>query len=428
MPSSASGPQTRTPVVAYVALWFPLSSETFVFREVCHLREQGLPVRVYTIYGERLRGCSREMRDYPGPLRRMGLRASLAVLAAFGRALLREPARVRTLLREALFRRMRDAETQIENAICFFAGFLLAEECRRDGVELLHAPWANGPATACWVASRLTGIPFAFTGRARDIYPQDGILREKARDAALVRTNNAANVDWLRQFCPPEQPDKVHLVYNSLTFGMGEACAMPMQPPFQLLAVGRFVRKKGFDYLLSALARLREEGLEIRLTLVGDGVLRRRLCRQVRQLGLQDCVEMPGFVPHDRLRQFLYSHDLLVMPSVHASGDRDGIPNVIMEALSHSMPVVATDVCGIGEVVRDGETGFLVPQRDVPALAGAVRRMLEDREGAARMARAGSERVRRMFDPASTIQTLCKLYLEACRNSRTTAWHEKSSN
>ena len=417
MSSSASATRASNPVVGYVSLWFPLSSETFVFREVCQLGEQGLPVRVYTIYGKRLKGCSRAMCEYPGPLRRMGMGAAFAMLAAFGRALRREPATVWALLREALFRRMRDLESQAENLVCFFAGFLLAEECRRDHVSLLHAPWANGPATACWVASRLTGIPFAFTGRARDIYPQDGILREKARDASFIRTNNAANVDWLRQFCPPEQHDKVHLVYNSLTFGMGEPCAMPMQPPFRLLAVGRFVEKKGFDYLLTALARLREEGLSARLTLVGDGGLRRQLCRQVQQLGLQDWVEMPGFVPHDRMRQYLTSHDMLVMPSIiHESGDRDGIPNVIMEALSHAMPVVATDVCGIAEVVRNGETGLLVPQRDAVALARAIRQMLENREQAARMARAGSELVRQMFDPAANTLALCQLYRAAAKS------------
>ncbi|MDO5484105.1 MAG: glycosyltransferase family 4 protein [Desulfovibrionaceae bacterium] len=415
-PLTVSSPRQDAPlpVVAYVPLWFPLSSETFVFREVVQLKELGLPIRVYTMYGERLKGCSQEMRDFPGPLRHMGTRALLPILGAFCRAVRRAPGRVWQLMREGLFRRMRSLESQAENAWCFMAGFLLAEECRRDGVGLLHAPWANGPATAAWVASRLTGIPFAFTGRAGDIYPEDGILREKARDARFIRTNNAANVDWLQQFCPQDGRNRIHLVYNSLTFGAGEPCAMPMQPPYRLLAVGRFVSKKGFSDLITALARLRRENVPVRLTLAGDGLLRGKLVRQIRQLGLEDCVDLPGFVPHDRLRRFLHEHDMLIMPSVISpSGNRDGIPNVIMEALSHRMPVVATDVCGIAEVIRHGETGLLAPQRDPAALAATIRQMLEDRERAKAMAEAGCTLVRRMFDKERNIRALYDLYLAA---------------
>ncbi len=356
--------------LAYVLLWFPLSSETFIFREIVQLMALGLPVRVYTMYGKALKGCSREMRAFPGPVRRMGVPAFFRIWAAFFRALRREPRKVLQLLREGCFRRMRNLESLAENLWCFMAGFLLAEQCRADGIRLIHSAWANGPATAAWVASRLTGIPFAFFVRAGDIYPQDGLLREKSRDALFIRTNNLANVSWLQSFCPPRQRDKVRLIYNSLTFTQRAACELPMRPPYRLLAVGRFARTKGFPELLTAMARLRREGVPVRLTLVGDGSWRRRLSALGRRLLLTDCVDMPGFVPHDRLREFMLSHDMLVVPSVvHGNGDRDGIPNVIMEALSHRMPVVATDVCGIAEVIRDGETGLLAPQRDPRALA-----------------------------------------------------------
>jgi hypothetical protein len=203
---TAAAPDAATaalPPVAYVLLWFPLSSETFIFREVVQLRARGLPVRAYTLYGPNMRGCSEEMRCYDGPVRRMGVKAVGAVLAAFLAALWKEPRRVWGLLRQGFFRRMRNLESLGENLWCFLAGFLLARQCREDGVRLIHAAWANGPATAAWVASRLTGIPFAFTGRAGDIYPEDGLLREKSADALFIRTNNLANVQWLRQFCPP---------------------------------------------------------------------------------------------------------------------------------------------------------------------------------------------------------------------------------
>ena len=238
-PSSASpdcGLSRRLPRTAYVLLWFPLSSETFIFREVQRLAALGMPLRVYTMYGKQLRGSSEEMRRCPLPVMRLGTRATFRILGAFFRALRRDPGAVWKLMREGLFRRMRNLEALGENVWCFLAGFLLAEQARRDQVELLHSAWGNGCATAVWVASRASGIPFAFTGRAGDIYPQDGILREKCRDALFIRTNNMANVPWLQSFCPDDEQDKVHAVYNGLTLaqspahGMRDALHTPLSP------------------------------------------------------------------------------------------------------------------------------------------------------------------------------------------------------
>ena len=331
-----------SPRMAYVLLWFPLSSETFVFREIQQLVRRGMDIRVYTMYGEKLRGCSDEMKNYAGPVKRFGAGATLRLLKAFWRAWKRDRETVKTLLRRGLFRKMRNLEAYAENLWCFLAGFLLAEEARRDGIELLHSSWGNGPATAVWVASRLSGIPFAFTGRAGDIYPQDGILAEKSRDALFIRTNNMANRPWLQSFCPAGQKDKVHVIYNGLTLGRRVDCRAPFQKPYRLLAIGRFARTKGFPELLTAVARLRDDGFPVRLTLVGDGSWKRKLVEMRKRLHLEDLVDMPGFVPNDRIRTFMEEHDMLVVPSVvHTNGDRDGIPNVIMEALSCGMPVLA---------------------------------------------------------------------------------------
>lgn len=402
--------------VAYVLLWFPLSSETFIYREIRELMDLGLRIRVYTMYGKSLKGCSKEMRAFPGKITRMGLKSFFSILGAFFRALRKKPGLVGKLLREGFFRRMRNMEALGENCWCFMAGFLLAEKCQEDGVDLIHSAWANGPATAAWVASRLSGIPFAFTGRAGDIYPQDGLLAEKSADALFIRTNNAANVRWLQKFCPASQQDKVKLIYNNLTFRKTKPKERQFEPPYRILAIGRFVRTKGFPQLLTAMARLRREGMQVKLTLVGNGSWGRKLFRMRKNLHLEDCVEMPGFVPHDELENFHEKFDLLVVPSViHDNGDRDGIPNVIMEALNGGMPVVATDVCGISEVIRDGETGFLVPQRDPVALANAIRKMLGDSKKAQKMGLAGKALVACMFDTQKNTQALANLYYSSVR-------------
>ena len=401
------------PRVAYVQLWFPRASETFVFREVCALRDMGLPIHMYTMYGVGMRGCSEGMRAYDGPVTRFGSRALGRILLAFVKELLHRPAHTFALMRCCLLRRMRDWETAGENSWCFFAGFALAELARRDGIELLHAPWANGSCTAAWVASRLTGIPFAFTGRAGDMYPPDGLLREKLEACLFARTNTAANVLHLASHAPAGHEDKIVLVYNALTLPKESSARAKPGPPYNILAVGRFSPTKGFACLMTAMARLQREAFPCRLTLVGDGWLRTALRNLRARLRLEDRVSMPGFVPHDKMLTLLESCHMLAAPCVVTpTGDRDGIPNVIIEALSQGVPVVATDVSGIGEIVINNTTGLLIEQRNPRALADAVRTLAADYERALAMAEEGRRLVRRMFDPQTNIRALYTLYRE----------------
>lgn len=398
------------PITAYVLLWFPLSSETFIFREVQALRREGLHVQVYSLYGKKLRNCSPEMHDYSHGVRRMGLFAAPLILRDILYWNKRSPGCFARLLKEVALRRWSSLELTGESWWAFFAGFRLARLLERDRVAHIHAPWAGGPATAAWVASLLTGIPFSMAGRAGDIYPPDGALADKIRASAFVRVNNRANIDYLASQAP-DQAHKIKLVYNSLTLSEKGESEVAMTPPLKLLAVGRFARTKGFDVLLRACALLRDQGLRFKLTLVGAGFQGPVLKALHKRLRLEGVVDMPGFLSHDRLTWLFKSHDMLVVPSVvHSSGDRDGIPNVIMEALAHRLPVVATDVCGIPEVIRHGETGLIACQKDPEALARAIANMASDRERAVGMAARGRDLVREMFDPAANGKKLFEIF------------------
>ena len=398
------------PKTAYVLLWFPLSSETFIFREVVTLRRLGMPIDVYTLYAPKLTNCSPEMLAAASGVRHLGVKSLPAMASALRYWLRRDADTTAELVRDVLSRRWSCIEVAGESWWAFFAGFHLARLLERDAVSHIHAPWANGPATAAWVASRLTGIPFSLAGRAGDIYPPDGALGDKIRDSMFTRANNQANVSYLQSQSPGNE-GKVHLVYNSLTLRQNGQSAVAMTPPYKLLAVGRFARTKGFDVLLEAARILKDQGFPFKLTLVGAGFQGPKLHWMRRRLGLADVVDMPGFVSHDHLAAMLGTHDMMVVPSVvHASGDRDGIPNVIMEALSHRLPVVATDVCGIPEVVRDGQTGLVVPQKDPAALARAIRAMTEDRTRALAMAEEGRTLVGSMFSPDTNATKLFNLF------------------
>jgi colanic acid/amylovoran biosynthesis glycosyltransferase len=400
------------PKTAYILLWFPKPSETFIFREVVNLSRMGLPVKVYALYGELTKLLSPEMAAWSKQVTRLGIPSLKHVLSDVAYWWRRDRATVSRMLRTIPVRRWRSLEVGGENVWAFFCGFRLARFFEEEQIQHIHAPFANGPAMAAWVASTLTGIPFSFTGRAVDIYPPDGALSEKIRDSVLVRANTRCNVGYLQGLANGE-PDKIRLVYNGYPLKEFSLAPVEMKPPFRLLSLGRFARFKGFDVLLRAARILRDQGLDFHLTMAGAGPEGLRLRWLRRTLGLTDCVSFPGYVTHDRVSELFCSTDVFVMPSViHATGERDGIPNVIMEALLHRVPVVATDLAAITEVIRDGETGVMAPAGDPMALAGAIQRMTSDRERAMEMASSGNRRVLEQFNPEENHRKILELYTE----------------
>ena len=394
------------PKVAYILVWFPKPSETFIFREVSELRKQGLPVEVFTLYGPLCKHLSDAMRGYSGPVHRAGLKALPGLLPDILYWIKRRPAAVAWAFRNVVCRRWRSLETTGEALLAMLFGFRFARQCVEQEIAHIHADWATGAATAAWVTSRLTGLPFSFTGRSADIFPPDGALTEKLRDCTFMRTDVGSNVPYLLQTtsCPPE---KIKLIYASMT--MHPQCQAPLhfKAPYKLLALGRFVEKKGFDVLLRACALLKQQGLNFQLSLVGSGPLESELKKLAADLRITDVVSFPGFVPHDAVPGLLYDTDIFVMPcQVAQCGDRDGIPNVIMEAMGHGVPVVGTDVSGLGEVIRPQETGVLVPQKDPQALAIGIQSLCNRPENARRLAANGKELVLRIFAPEACARNL----------------------
>jgi colanic acid/amylovoran biosynthesis glycosyltransferase len=384
--------------IAYISLWFPKPSETFVLREVVNLWKLGLPLEVFTTYGELTKSLSPEMLEISEKVRRLGI----PFLKRFPRDLAywwkKDRRMVLWLFKTIPVRKWRSFEVAGENIWAFLCGFTLARLFEDSGIDHIHAVWANGPATAAWVSGKLSGIPYSFTGRAVDIYPSDGALEEKIRDAAFVITDNMTNVPYLQQYCPRD-PEKIYGIYNGLPLERHSDAAVKMRPPFQLLAIGRFDRIKAFHMLIYACRILKDSGVAFHLTLVGDG-WRKYLYKFLSwRLGISGLISYPGYVTYDKVSEFFSQADVFVMSSaVHRTGERDGLPTVIMEAFMHRLPVVSTDVCGIKEVVQNGITGYIAPENDPAALAGAIIDMLSDRGAAIEMADRGRDLVAREFD------------------------------
>lgn len=412
------------PHLAVILLWYPLFTQPFIFREVEQLRQR-LPLKVYTLYGRNARCCSGEMLAADKKAHRLGIRALPQLLRELAIQLCTHPIRFVRLFRECLFRRWSTWETLGENCWAFFAGLYLARVFREDGMDMIYAPWPRGTATAARVAARLAGIPFATSVRGDNLEPADPDLADKLREALFVRVNNAADGERAENFGAGEARGKTCLIYNSLTLPADAACPVRLQAPFRLLALGRFDVTKGFDILLRACAILKERHLPFTLTLAGSGghLLglgneEKHLLALRSELGLEDCVQLPGLVNHNELPALLMAHDIFVAPCVvHASGRRDGIPNTVIEALSYGMPVVSTNINALPEVVRHEETGLAVPPSDPAALADAIQRLAEHPEEARRLGEQGRRLARSMFDPDTNSRKLAAMFV-----ARHAAW------
>jgi len=322
---------------------------------------------------------------------------ALRLIGAHAHAIRRWPLRyLSTLLRCVIgtHGRLRDRLRTVGHFIWAIAVLPAVE---RAGISHLHAHWATGPATAAMVLSRLLGLPFSFTAHAYDVWREQLLLPEKLRSATFAVTCTEYNRQHLAAtYAVPL--DKIVTVHHGVDVhrytpfertSRGEAC---------IISVGRLVEQKGFDRLLRACRRLVESGESFRCEIIGDGPLRERLEGLVEEYRLRDRVTLVGRLHQDDLRKRYAAADMFVLFCVPASDDdRDGIPNVLIEAMATELPVVSTRFSGVPEIVVDEETGILVGTDDESAQAEAVRRMLRDPELRRGMGRAGRIRVMEGF-------------------------------
>lgn len=408
------------PHLAVVLLWYPLFTQPFIFREVESLAAQ-MPLEVYTLYGKNLRHCSEEMKKAASSSHAYGTAKVGQICWEALCQSIRQPRVIWKLLKRSLWRKWPDFETFGENLWAFMVGISLGRRFREDGIDLVYAPWPRGAATAAWVGATLAGLPFAVAARGDNLEPADPDLGDKLDAAVLIRANNAADKKRIERFDKGQAKGKTHLVYNSLTLPSLKSHARNMHKPLRLLSVGRFDVTKGFDVLLQACALLKRQGFDFRLTLAGGGgkvmglgSMDNTLKDMRRRLDLEENVAMPGLVSHDELPRLLAENDIFVAPCViDPSGRRDGIPNTVIEALAAGMPVIASDINALPEIVRNGETGVLVPQKNPDALAQAIVKLSANPGKAAMLGENGARLARELFDSEANARKLAAMFRAA---------------
>jgi glycosyltransferase involved in cell wall biosynthesis len=404
--------------IATIVKGYPRLSETFIAQEIFGLQERGIgqlivslrqPIenKVHDIHREisaEVLYLPEYLKDDPARVRAGRVWAGKqpgfqAASRAFATDLARDP---------TANRRRR-----------FGQACVLARELP-DDIDWLHVHFLHTPASVARYAALIRGIGWSFSAHAKDIWTTPAWeLREKLADADWGVTCTKANLDYLRSLT--RQPDKIHLVYHGLDFSR---LPLPQSrsgggKSFTITSVGRAVEKKGYADLLRALARL--TGVSWRFEHAGGGPLSLRLEAQAERLGIADRIIWHRLQSRDFIIDLLARADLFVLSSRHAgSGDRDGLPNVLMEAQALGVPVIASDISGIPELVTHGETGWLVPERDPIALASAIKQLWADEALRLRLGAAGAKHVREKFSSKPGIDFLADM-LRASRARRRAA-------
>ena len=274
-------------------------------------------------------------------------------------------------------------------------GAQLVERLGRRAVTAVHGYFAHRPAAVAAHAARRLGVPYGFSIHARDVRKvAPALLAVRAREAACVV---ACNGDVAASLAGTGVPvGLVRLVPHGVDTLRFRPRPCPPGDRLRLLAVGRMVEKKGFEVLLDAAARLT---VPFHLRIVGEGPRRAALAATIAAAGLADRVTLAGPATHARLpREYAAAHTVVVPSIEDRRGDRDGLPNVVLEALASGRAVVASDVGAVGSAVRDGRTGLLVPPGDPRALAEALRALACQPDLRTRLAREGRALVERRFE------------------------------
>lgn len=400
----------QSPTVGYVMSVWPRLSETFILQEIIAVERLGGRLRIFSVKNPKDGPVHAKVAQVRAPVKYLSIRRNRrAVWQANLRLFFKEPARYfRTLLWAMRFGR----PVYVRR---FFQAGYLAEIVSQESVSHLHAHFAHDPTLVAMFTHRLTGIPYSFTAHAKDIYVKTPleILRAEAQQAQAVITCTEYNRKYLADHLGLVSNDKLHCIYHGLEtsqFKFSRARGSRPGPPV-ILSVARLVEKKGLNNLIAAAEILRGRGRSFQIEIIGDGPMRQALETQVLDLGLSNWVRLLGPLPHESVCEAYERASLFVLPCVVApDGDRDGIPNVLLEAMACGVPVIATPVSGIPELIVAEREGVLVPPNSPEMLADALDRLLAQPELCDRLALAARAKVEAWFSVEGSSSRLLALF------------------
>ena len=387
--------------IVYTLAEFPSQTETFILKEALYVNES-IPLYIVALK----KGKSRINNQV-----QIAFENRIVYIPQWWswKILLYGVLKATVLYKEFTFTGFRNSLRRIK--VLLTASFV-SEKIKKLQIRHIHAHFANYPTDVAMMVSHLSGVPFSFTAHANDIYVNSFDLPEKINKATFVTTCTEYNKKWLDAMTIPTERRKIYLVYHGVDMNYWQfRQPKPIGKLVRILTIGRLVEKKGIVYLLEAVYLLLKRGIPVQLYIVGKGMEESRLKHFCRQFGLEQAVVFMGWQNPAQIKDLYDYSDVFVLPSILASnGDRDGIPNVILEAMSVGVPVVTTSVSGIPEVIQNGFNGLLVSERDSEQLANAIFTLVSDIQLRSFFVKNARKTVQEKFDSNQCNQLLIKLF------------------
>lgn len=396
--------------LAYLFTTFPETSETFLQREVRAMRTRPVDFTLHSLW--------HGAHVWEGlPVERFNLGSLWTLLWWLPYWLWRRPHAMFDIV-AALSRRQPPSWLNAgENLLGL--GFALIHARRFEQLpqrpHLCHAVWATVPAAAGWMLERLLGIPYTMGAHAYDVFQNGGdwLLEEKLRHARLVHTTTLATRARLLEL--GAHPAHIAFVRRGLDEIPPLVARRVPGKTLHLLAIGRLIPKKGFGRLLNILRRLQDRGTAFECRIIGAGPLEAELRSRARELGLENCVHFPGALPYPEVAklQRAWADIFLFCGVIAADGDRDGLPNVIPEAMAAGLPVITSPVAGTTEAIIHGKTGWVVPLDDMNGWCEAINQLRHDTALVEKLRNEAHAWVRENFDAQVNATALAEAVRQA---------------
>lgn len=413
--------------IGYLLRSYPRLSQTFILNEILALEQMGVSIQIFALTDPHEKVIQKQVSQIRAPVHYMD--ESMQPRSVWN--VLNEHVEVarryfigyiRSMFYIAANKRIDEGYTVSNRWECFRQAVHLIhllvrnEQSSRKRIDHLHAHFAHDPTLIAFLVHKITRLPFTFTAHARDLYqvPEE-VLTDRIREARAVITCCGANLEYLKQIAPSQQ-SKFSLVYHGVNLKDFQPARSPTVPSVKevpiILSVGRLVEKKGFPDLLQALLIVKAKGEPFHCTIYGDGPLGKQLEKWIEGHGMSGDVTLMGDRTQKELISIFQNATLFALTPVQTEdGDRDGIPNVLVEAMAVGLPVITTAVAGIPELVDNNQNGFLYDSHDVDSISLGIIELLRNAEKRRQFGEAASKKVNEQFDIAVAANRLKTLFI-----------------
>lgn len=396
--------------IAYLVNIYPKTSHSFIRREILALESLGIPVYRFTLRVRESEIVDKIDRQELAKTRIILQSGALTLLGFLLKSVLFSPVHFLRALRLTCQVGKRSERGLLLNLIYLVEACSLKHWLAADKIDHLHVHFGTNSTTVAMLCEVLGGPGYSFTVHGPEEFDKVVAiaLPEKIKRARFVVAISSYGRSQLYRWCDYQQWTKIHIIHCGLDQSFLETPPTPLPESPNLVCVGRLSEQKGQVLLLQAVAILIQQGIDLRLTLVGDGDLRPAIETAIAELKLQDYVEITGWATEQEVKAQINAAKAMILPSF-----AEGLPVVLMESLALGRPVISTYIAGIPELIKPGVSGWLVPAGDIDALVEALQFLLQTPLPIlTQMGNDGREIVLRQHDVSKEAKILADLFVK----------------